>query len=164
MMAITYFSRQVAFLVVRRQLNSELSAQSQTLLRLKNVLGANIHPFEQNCLPSNSIPKLYKSTKASKGNLDENFTPRRFTPEDDQKLLEHVKLYGKSKDSLQRVGVVLDRTYNSVVARCHKLLSSNACDLHTEPKNGNWMRTTNWWNTSLVLRKLKHAIFLPYQM
>ena len=83
MTLIGRIGNQVAILVAKRQLTLEVSTSPQALFKHKHVLVATIHPFEQNCLPSNSIPKLYKSTKATKGNLDENFTPRRYTPEDD---------------------------------------------------------------------------------
>ena len=111
MINIRYLLHRGGLLVTRQPLHSGSFDQAQSLIRPKNVLGSTFHLFEPNCLPSNSILKAFKSTEATKGNIDENSTPRRYRKyslEDDQKLLEHVKLYGKSKDSLQRVGVVLD--------------------------------------------------------
>ena len=134
MINIRYLFHRGGLLVTKQPLCSGYFVQAQSLVQPKYVLGSTIHQFEQNCLPSNSILKVFKSTKATKRNLDEDLTPRRYTTEDDQKLLEHVKLFGKSKDSLQRVAVTIDRTYKSVASRCRKLLSSNEFDAQTDPK------------------------------
>ena len=127
-------THQVAILVARSQLTLEVSANPQPLFKHKNILGTTIYPLQKNCLPSNWIHKVFKSTNAAKGNLDEHFIPRRYSPEEDLKLLEHVKFYGKTANSLRDIANILDRTYNSVASRCRKLLSNNRFDAHTNRK------------------------------
>ena len=138
MMPIGIFARQVAFVVVRRHLNLEISVQSRTLFQPKNVFGKIIHPLQPNCLPSNLTLVKLKSTKTIKGDVDEKFTARRWSPEDDQKLLEHVNLHGKTAKSLKEVAVTLNRTYASVRYRIRKLLSTNEFDVHTDPREWNY--------------------------
>lgn len=91
-------------------------------------MGTNRYTFEQIYLPSNSIHKSFISTESKNIKSVGKPTKRRFTPEEDLKLLEHVKLNGKTNKSLQNIAQILDRTINSLQKRCRKLLSDNEYD------------------------------------
>ena len=70
------------------------------------------------------IIKSFKSTKVKQGNLDVKPTRRSFSPEEDQKLLEHVSVHGKGHNSLAEIAIILNRSIASVKSRCFKLLSN----------------------------------------
>ena len=69
-------------------------------------------------------------------------------------------MYGKSADSLQRVGVVFDRTYKSVVSRCRRLLSRNNFDVHTEKKELDLNEDSKLVEYISMFIELSQAIFL----
>ena len=52
----------------------------------------------------------------------------RFSPEEDRKLREHVRVNGKTKKSMEIIAKILERSLASVQKRCLKLLSSNEYD------------------------------------
>ena len=72
MFGIRYLLHRDGILVARQHIHLGSSVQAQSLMRPKNSLGATIHPFEANRLPSNSIIKSFKSIDAKKRNLNEN--------------------------------------------------------------------------------------------
>ena len=108
--------------------------QTQNLIQPKNVFRTTVHPFGPTCLPSYSIIKLFKSSDAKKGSLDDKRVKRHYTPEEDKQLLEHVNTHGKGPKSYKHIAETLDRSYNSVYDRCKLLLSDNEYDGNSDQK------------------------------
>ena len=113
-------SKQILLLAGRRQSILELCDGLQGLIRPKNVLGTTSHIFQQMYLPSNSIHKSFKSSESKKVKSvekpkgDGRKLKRLFSPEEDQTLLEHVNLNGKTKISLKNIAQSLDRSIISL--------------------------------------------------
>ena len=152
---IVKLSHRVALLVARRQPSVNLCINFQTLFRPKNILDTNLHPLQLNCLPSNLIIKSFKSTESKKGRLDEKPTRRRFSPEEDQKLLDHINVHGSHRNSLKHIAVVLDRTCNSVRSRCQKLQCSNECETQSGPKEWDYADEKKLVDYIFKLKKIK---------
>ena len=79
-----------ALLTANRQLTSETLTCLQTLFRSKCVQDITVLRLQPSFVPVQSIIKSYKSTEAKEEKSDEKRTTRRFTPEDDQKIIKHV--------------------------------------------------------------------------
>ena len=120
--------QQILLLVGRQKPVLELCDGIRDLSRPQKILGTDIHTSQQIYFPSNSIYKSFKSTESKNVKSVDKPTNRRFTPEEDQKLLEHVKLNGKTKKSLQNLTHNLDCSIRSLQSRCRKLLSDNEYD------------------------------------
>ena len=155
MINIRYLLHRGGLLAARKPLHSGSFVQAQSIVEPKNVLGATFHPFEPNCLPSNSIIKLFKSSVAKKGNMNDKPAFSRYTPEEDKQLLEHVNTYGRGSTSLKSISECLDRSYNSVRLRCAKLLSDNEYDVNTDPKHWDYEEDEKLVNHLLELKKIK---------
>ena len=57
-----------------------------------------------------------------------------FSPEEDQKIIEHVKIYGEDKESFEIIAKILGRPINSVRERCYRLFSANEYDINSDSK------------------------------
>jgi len=154
MFGIKYLLHRGGLWALRPKLHSGYFVQAKNVAQPTNVLGTNIHPLAPNCLPSNSIIKLFKSSDAKKGNLDDKPAFSRYTPEEDRKLLEHVNTHGKSSISLKLIAESLDRSYDSVRSRCAKLLSENEYETNTDPKHWDYEEDEKLVNHLLEVKKI----------
>jgi len=127
-------AHRVTFLLDRQKLSVNVYVNFQTWFQTKYVQGATIHLFQTKWLPSNAIIRSYKSTKVKTGNLGAKPIKRRFTPEEDQKLLEHVTLHGRTQKSLKDIAETLDRQISSVTNRCKLLRSKTRNEINTNLK------------------------------
>ena len=134
MSKIGQLAHRVAFLVDRQQLSVNVSVNFQTLFHPKYVLGATIHPLQPMWLPSNAMIRSYKSNEVKKGNFGAKPIKRRYTPEEDQKLLEYVSVHGRTYKSFKDIAEALDRPIKSVSNRCYSLMSKTQNEIKTNPK------------------------------
>ena len=125
MIKIGHLARQVSVLVGRRQLCLEAPINFQNSFQPKITLGTTLHLLERDYLQSNFVAKSYKSTQVKNEKSDVKQIRRHFTPEEDQKLLEHVNKHGKSTNSLKYIAKTLDRSINSLSSRCSRLLNND---------------------------------------
>ena len=146
MVYIKYLLHRGGLLIVRQQLRSGSLVPAQSVNQLKHVLKTTIFPTVQNFLPSCLIIKSFVFD-AKKNNLDKTpdkskKSPRKevrfFTPEEDQKLLDHVREHGISRKYLKDIAKNLDRSYNSVKHRCSKLMSINKNEANSVRKSWNY--------------------------
>ena len=127
-------ARQICLLAGRQQPILEVFDGFRGSIRTQKVLGKTSHTYQQIYLPSNSIHKSFKSIESKKVKSvekpegDGRKLKRLFSPEADQKLLEHVNLNGKTQNSLKNIARSLDRSIISLQRRCGKLLSENEYD------------------------------------
>ena len=121
MSKIGQLAHQIVFLVDRKQLSVNVFINFQTLFQPKYVLGANINPIQPKYLPSSAIIRSFTSVKAKEVDLGTKYIRRRFTPEEDQQLLEHVSVHGRTQKSFKDLAESLDRNWVSVQRRCYKL-------------------------------------------
>ena len=131
---IGQLAHRVSFLINRQQLSVNVFVNLQTLFQPKYVLGANIHTLQQKYLPFSAIIRSFKSSEANKGNLGLEKYKKHFTPEEDQKLLEHVSVHGKTQKSFKDLGESLDRNWVSIRCRYYRL-SKNKYDTKTNFKS-----------------------------
>ena len=162
MINIRYLLHRGGLLIVRQQLLSGSLVQAQSVNQPKIVLGATIYPFEPNCLPFNSIIKSF-TLDATKRNSDKKPDKSKksqrkeikfFTPEEDQKLLDHVREHGISRKYLKDVAKDLDRSYSSVKSRCSKLLSLNKYETNSRRKGWKYEEDEKLVNSVLKQNKL----------
>ena len=154
MFGIKYLLHRGGLWALRQKLHSGYLVQAKNVAQPTNVLGTNIHPLAPNCLPSNSIIKLFKSSDAKKGNLDDRPAFSRYTPEEDKQILEHVKTHGKSSISLKHLAESLDRSYDAVRSRCAKLLSENEYETNTDRKHWDYEEDEKLVNHLLEVKKI----------
>ena len=154
-MKIGQLTRQVSVLVGRRQLSLKVPINSQKSFQPQISVGTTLHLLEPDYLQFNFIPKSHKSTQAKNEKLAVKRIPRRFTQEEDQKLVEHVNKHGKSKSSLKDIGKTLDRSYNSVISRCRKLLSDNEFETNSGQKQWDYAEDKKLVDFVFKVRKIK---------
>ena len=151
MMSISQLVHRVPFVAAKRQVSLELLIKSQTLIRPESILGSTLHP---NCLPSQLIIKSYKSTNTKKENARDIRTFRRYTPEEDQRLLEHAKVHGRTERSYKDIATVLERSVQSVKDRFYKLISDNDFDANTDPRHWDYEDDEELVNYLFKVRKI----------
>ena len=90
----------------------------KSLQNLTHNLDRSIRSLQSRCrklLSDNEYDKIQGSN-------------RHFSPEEDQKLREHVRVNVKTKKSLKIIALILESSLNSVQKRCQKLFSGNEYD------------------------------------
>ena len=137
-----------------RNLVSETYTCLQTSFQSKCVLDSTALRLNSGLVPSQSIIKLYKSTEAKEGKPSEKKTTRRFTPEDDQKIMKHVGSHGTSKESLSKIAKKLNRPISSVDGRCRKLLSANEYETNMNQKDWNFDEDKKLFNYVFNLKRI----------
>ena len=156
MMKIGHLIGQSALLTANRQLTSETLSCLQTLFRSKCVQDITVLRLQPSFVPVQSIIKSYKSTEAKEEKSDEKRTTRRFTPEDDQKIIKHVGSHGASKKSLSKIAKKLNRPISSVDGRCRKLLSVNEYETNIKQKDWDFDEDKKLVNYVFNLKKIKN--------
>ena len=151
MMSIIQSLHRVPIILAKRQVCLEFVIKSQSLIPPENTLGSTLHP---NCLPSQLIIQSYKSTNAKNNNARDIRTYRRYTPEEDQRLLEHIKVHGKTQSSFNDIAAVLGRSVESVQYRSSKLLSDKYFDANTHPKHWDYEEDEKLVNRLFKLKKI----------
>ena len=99
-----------------------VSSNGKTSKSLKNIsqtLDRSIISLQRRCR------KLLSENEYDTIN---NGTRRLFSPEEDRRLREHVRVNGKTKKSLENIAQILERSLYSVQSRCEKLFSTNEYD------------------------------------
>ena len=154
-MKIGQLTRQVSVLIGRRQLGFKVPINSQKSFQPQISLGTTLHLLEPDYLQSNFITKSHKSTQAKNEKSDVKRIKRHFTPEEDQKLVEHVNKHGKSTTSLKDIAKTLDRSYKSVYRRSSKLLSNNEFETNSDPKEWDYSQEKKLVDFIFKVRKIK---------
>ena len=154
MMKIGQLIRRSALFTANRQLTSETLNCFQTLFQPKCVQDITVFRLQPSFVPVQSIIKLYKSTEAKEGRSDEKRTTRRFTPEDDKKIIKHVGSHGTSKKSLSKIAKELKRPIISIDGRCRKLLSANEYETNMNQKDWDFAEDKKLFNYVFNLKKI----------
>ena len=163
MINIRYLLHRGGLLIVRQELHSGSLVQAQSVTQPKHVLKTTIYQLELNSLPSHSIvksfmldakkTKLYRTPDKSKKSQGKEI--KFFTPEEDQKLLDHVREHGISRKYLKDVAKSLDRSYSSVKHRCSKLMSINKYETNSDRKGWNYAEDEKLVNSVLQQNRLE---------
>ena len=146
MINIRYLLHRDGVLIVRQHLLSGSLFQHQSITQPTHVFKTTIYSSKLNIVSSFSIIKSFM-IDAKRNNLDKDQDKRKksqrketryFTPEEDQKLLDHVREHGISRKYLKDIAKNLGRSYSSVKHRCSKLLSINKYETNSDRKGWNY--------------------------